>query len=123
MIHQTYTVEWSQAAAADLDAIIEVIAHDRPMAALRMFSKIEDRAAALSNHPLRGRIVPELAAVQVRLYRELQVTPYRLLYRVVGDRVFVLGVFDGRRNLEDILLERLVTGSSVAPSGSAKNPR
>ena len=33
---------------------------------------------------------------------------YRLIYRIGGDAVFVLALFDGRRELEDVLLDRLV---------------
>jgi hypothetical protein len=31
-----------------------------------------------------------------------------LLYRVAGRRVLVLGLFDSRRNLEDVLLDRIL---------------
>jgi len=43
----------------------------------------------------------------MREYRELIIAPYRLIYRIRGHLVLVLGVFDSRRNLGDILLERL----------------
>jgi plasmid stabilization system protein ParE len=36
------------------------------------------------------------------------VRPYRLIYRVERDTVTVLAVFDGRRDLEDVLLDRLL---------------
>ena len=35
----------------------------------------------------------------------------RSRYRVADDRVLVLAVFDGRRDIEEVLLERLVRGS------------
>ncbi len=41
-------------------------------------------------------------------WRELLIEPYRLIYRIEGDTVTVLALFDGRRDLEDLLLERLV---------------
>jgi toxin ParE1/3/4 len=44
----------------------------------------------------------------MRTWRELVVRPYRLVYRVGSDAVVVLAVFDGRRDLEDVLLDRLV---------------
>ena len=56
----------------------------------------------------RGRVVPELARLHIREYRELVVAPYRLVYRITPGEVLVLAVFDGRRNLEDALLDRLV---------------
>ena len=58
--------------------------------------------------PERGRVVPELAAVGIRTYRELVVEPWRLVYRITEKTVYVLAVLDGRRNIEDVLLDRLV---------------
>ena len=108
----SFTVEWTETASSDLDRILDFIEQDRPMAALRVLANIERRAAALRTHPQRGRIVPELAALQMRSYRELVITPYRLLYRIAERMVYVLGVFDGRRNLEDLLLERILSEGS-----------
>jgi hypothetical protein len=44
----------------------------------------------------------------MRTWRELVVRPYRLIYRVGSKDVVVLALFDSRRDLEDVLLERLV---------------
>jgi toxin ParE1/3/4 len=41
------------------------------------------------------------------MYRELVATPWGIMYRVSGHTVSVLAVVDGRRNAEDVLLERL----------------
>jgi toxin ParE1/3/4 len=43
----------------------------------------------------------------MRTWRELVMRPYRMIYRMEGDTVTVLAVFDGRRDLGDLLLERL----------------
>ena len=58
--------------------------------------------------PKRGRIVPELAAVGVHGCRELLPSPWRIIYRISEDMVYVLAVVDGRRNLGDLLLERFL---------------
>jgi len=47
----------------------------------------------------------------MRTWHELVVKPYRLAYRVSRDTVKVLALFDGRRDLEDLLFERLLRGS------------
>lgn len=64
-------------------------------------------AAGLGNHPERGRIVPELESYGITAYRELIVAPWRIIYQVRGNDVYVLAVVDGRRNVEDVLLDRL----------------
>jgi toxin ParE1/3/4 len=58
--------------------------------------------------PERGRIVPELREQGIILYREIILAPWRVIYRIVGQTVYVLAVLDARRNLEDILLDRFV---------------
>ena len=103
-----FTVKWASIARADLSAIIEHVAQDDRAAALSVLTRIERAASALVRMPLRGRIVPELAAIDIRTYGEIIVSPWRIVYRVSGNTVFVLAVVDGRRNVEDLLLERFL---------------
>lgn len=95
-------------AILDLDQIAARIALDNPDGAVSVADRIERRAASLTSLSERGRIVPELASHGVHSYRELIVGAWRLVYRVESERVVVLAVFDGRRNLEDVLLDRLL---------------
>ena len=104
-----YRVEWALAARGDLQRIFDYLAASSPEAARRTLDRLERKAAALAEHPRRGRLVPELGRLHVRQYLELVIPPYRLLYRIDARRVLVMGVFDGRRNLEDIFLERLLS--------------
>ena len=64
------------------------------------------RTNSLERFPDHGRVVPELQALGVRFLRELVLAPSRVLYQIEGGSVHIVAVFDGRRNLEDILLER-----------------
>jgi toxin ParE1/3/4 len=52
--------------------------------------------------------VPELAHFGIHSLRELIERPYRIVYRVASDTVTVVALLDGGRDLEDVLLERLV---------------
>jgi plasmid stabilization system protein ParE len=108
---RAYRVEWAEAASRDLIGVIDYLSERNPDAAARILERLKRRAASLQRAPERGRVVPELERFQLREYREVVAPPYRLIYRVIGRRVLVLGVLDSRRNLEDILLERLVGGS------------
>ena len=108
---RSYAVEFAAVAECDLQEIVAFIAADDPGAALRVFDRIEARCATLAQMPERGRVVPELAAFGVHTYRELVVSPWRVVYRISGKTVFVLAVVDSRRNVEDILLDRLVRSS------------
>lgn len=108
MSRRVYRVEWAEVARRDLLGIVAYLAVRNPDAAVSTLDRLERRAAALGKTPRRGRVVPELERLQLREYRELVVSPYRLIYRVADPRVLVLGVLDSRRNLEDVLLDRLV---------------
>lgn len=102
-----FRVIWSVPAARDLEGILERIEITIPAMALKLLSRFRKTVSCLHSMPERGRIVPELLDHGVSLYRELILAPWRVVYRVQGREVFVLLVVDGRRNVEDILLERL----------------
>lgn len=104
---QAYRVVWAAAAYNDLLGIIEYIAKDSPANAGKILKNIKSRATTLHLSPQRGLVVPELQEQGIAHYRELVVTPWRLIYRIADDTVFVLSVLDGRRNVEDLLLARL----------------
>jgi addiction module RelE/StbE family toxin len=104
-----YRVEWAEVARQDLDEIADFIASESSSAAQRVADRIEERAATLESLPHRGRIPPELLRFHLPMYRELQIPPWRLVYRVYDDKVVVLGIFDSRRNLEDVILSRLLS--------------
>lgn len=102
-----YEVHWAEIAEADLRSIIDYIRADNPQVARENLKKIKARAAKLVDFPQRGRIVPELRAQGIVQYRELIVPPWRIIYRISENRVYVLSVIDSRRNVEDVLLQRL----------------
>lgn len=101
-------MEWAEVAVRDLEEIAAFLALDSVPGAERILRRIEGRAARLESSPARGRVVPELARFQMRTWRELVIKPYRLVYRIEGDTVTVLAVFDARRELEDLLFERIL---------------
>jgi len=103
-----YQIEWTETATRDLEEIINFIAVDEPDKALVILDRIEKEADKLIIHPERGRILPELRELDILLYHELVIRPWRLIYRFEKDRVFVLAVLDSRRDLSGLLLERLL---------------
>ncbi len=106
-MNQDYQVRWARSAVDDLEDIIDYIAQDSPLAAQRLFEQIKTKIETLSHSPQRGRRIPELQQQGILTYRELIVPPWRVMYRVSEETVYVLAIIDSRRNVEDILLERL----------------
>jgi len=107
-MNQIYEIVWARTAENDLNEIIDYIAMDSPANALKIFQKIKIKASSLYTMPERCRIVPELKDQGIMQYRELIVPPWRIMFRIVEMKVYVLSVLDSRRNIEDILLKRLV---------------
>ena len=106
-----YEVFWTDVAENDLKSIIGFIAKDSPIAAKALSAKIRNQTASLNSLPQRGRIVPELKEHGIHQYRELIISPWRVIYRVSESNVFVLAMIDSRRNIEDILFDRLISAS------------
>ncbi len=103
-----FQVFWTRTAQYDLQRIIEYISADSQAEARKIFTAIRQKVAELSHLPLRGRIVPELKYHGISNYREIIRQPWRIIYKVEEDRVWVLAVIDSRRNVEDLLLVRLI---------------
>jgi len=108
MTKKTYQVFWTQTAQQDLIKIIKYIAADSEIRARRIYLTIKQKADNLRQMPLQGRIVPELRYYSILTYRELISPPWRIIYKTEENKVWVLAVIDGRRNMEDILLDRFI---------------
>lgn len=98
----------TEAAVRDFEAIIDYV-HERDGLefAERLHDELHPAVGELATQPQRCRVVPELRAIGVFVYRELLVGPYRVPFRMRGDDVLILAVLDGRRDLEETLLARL----------------
>lgn len=101
-------IVWASPAARDLEEIVDYLARDSPAAAAGFMDRVDQTVSRLGSLPRLGRVVPELERHQVLRYRELVLGHWRVIYSVEPVRVYVLAVIDGRRNVEDILLSRLL---------------
>ncbi len=105
---EEYKVVWTKSAVSDLESIIEYIAENSPLTASALFRKLRKQIDTLSYSPQRGRHIPELQEQGIFLYRELIISPWRIMYRVHERIVYIMAIIDSRRNVEDILLEKLI---------------
>jgi len=104
----SFRVLWTETAVRDLESLVGYIAAEAPINAGKVLARLKYTAESLKTTPERGRLVPELLQHGLPVWRELIVRPYRILYRIDGRTVSVLAVLDSRRDLEDVLLERLI---------------
>jgi toxin ParE1/3/4 len=99
---------WARPALGDFRDVVDWLRLDSPSAALRFVDRVDEAVKRLASQPRLGRVVPELERHNIGGYRELVIAPWRLFYRIDREQVYVLAVIDGRRNVEDILLRRLL---------------
>ncbi len=95
---------WTEPALRDLEAIAEVIALDKPDAAVGFVRKVFRSVERLAEFPNSGRRPPETSGLP---YRELVVAPCRIFYRVRDQGVFILYIMRSEQLFrEDRLEER-----------------
>ncbi len=104
-----FSVFLTDDAARDLEDLYDYInSHDVPGKADYVLEQIEKTLDSLSEYPQRGTFPKELLAIGLREYREIFFKPYRIIYRVMDDNVYVLLIVDGRRDMQTLLQQRLL---------------
>lgn len=100
-----YTVRWTPEAESDAATIVDYI--NDPINAEKVIVQLGAKADGLHTFPERGRVVPELRKIGVLQYLEVFHKPWRMVYTIRGREVWIMAVLDGRRDLVDLLFERL----------------
>ena len=109
MTGRRYSVVWTEVAARDVERLATYLLDEAPLRAEQILERIMSRGESLEILPERGRTPPELRTIGDRTWREIQEPPWRIIYRITARKtVEIHGVLDGRRSLEDILMERLL---------------
>ena len=76
--------------------------------AFSILKRLEEVCLSLTELPLRGHIPPELERIGIFTYREINHKPYRIIYQIVNDEVYIHCVLDGRRDMQTLLQQRLL---------------
>ena len=103
-----YFVKWTAPAREDINEIIDYISLTNPSYAVKILDKIEAHVRQLDLSPGRYRIVPELEKNGYLLYREIIIDYWRIIYKIENAFVYIMLVIDSRRNLEDLILKKIV---------------
>ena len=90
------------------DLLLFIDMRDSPERADSVFERLKRSILDLVNFPHRGRIVPELKEMGVLEYREIFFKPYRIMYFTRERKVYIVAIFDGRRDLEEVLHRRFL---------------
>jgi toxin ParE1/3/4 len=82
--------------------------HDSAASADHVLDRLLALADELAEFPERGSWPRELSALGIREYRQAFFKPYRLIYRMLGGKVIIYLVADGRRDFQTLLARRLL---------------
>ena len=105
----SFSVLLTDDAVRDLEELcVYIDQHDVPGKADYVLEQIEKVFSSLSENPRRGVYPKELVSIGIKEYREIFFKPYRIIYRIVEKKVFVLLIVDGRRNMQELLQRRLL---------------
>jgi len=104
-----FTVYLTSDAVRDLEELFGYIStNDSAEKADYVVGQIAKAFANLSGYPKRGAYPKELISLGIREYREIYFKPYRIIYRIVGENVYILLIADGRRDMQTLLQRRLL---------------
>ena len=105
----SYQVFLTRDAGRDLEEIVEYLAASYSEAkAGYVLDKIEAALQRLSESPERGNRPRELMALGVGDYRQVFFKPYRIIYTIRRESVYVMLIADRRRDMESLLQSRLL---------------
>lgn len=105
----SYHVYLLSGAQQDLLELHRYVAlHDSARKADRLIDNLYKACVRLKSMPDRGRVPPELERIGSRDFKEIILKPYRVIYKPTKNRILVYCILDGRRDLPDLLEERLL---------------
>jgi plasmid stabilization system protein ParE len=100
-------VGWTEAALEDLSATAEYIARDSARYAGGFVREAFEASDTLTEFANRGRVVPEF---EDQAIREIFLGCHRLIYQVTTDKIFILGLVHGTRDLAALWRREKRTG-------------
>ena len=105
----TFEVLLIDGAEQDLEAIHDYIAEfDCAANADYVLDELMRVVASLARFPERGNYPKELITLGIKEYRQTSFKPNRVTYRVSGRQVLICLIADGRRDMQSVLVRRLL---------------
>ena len=104
-----YDVQITEGALGDLDAIRSFIAAQRGEdSAEQWMATIDEVIDSLERYPGRGAVPPPLADLGIDNFRQLPMLPYKIVYELTDNQVFVVLIVHTKRDFQSLLQERLL---------------
>ena len=82
--------------------------NDSAEKAKKLLENLEETYLKLEKLPERGHIPEELRGTGIKRFLEIHYKPYRIIYEIIDNIVYLHCVLDGRRNMQELLSNRLL---------------
>ncbi|MBU0472875.1 MAG: type II toxin-antitoxin system RelE/ParE family toxin [Bacteroidetes bacterium] len=106
---EKYKVFIDTQAKQDLKEIFIYMAiNDGSSLANKLLETLEEACYKLEEFPERGHIPQELKQTGINKYLEIHSNPYRIIYEIEKNIIYIHCVLDGRRDIQEILNERML---------------
>jgi len=106
-------IEWAPDGVNSLNEILEYyIDNADEKVAKNIYQKIIEKIDKLKNDKIRTKQCQELKDIGVFGIYEIVINPWKVYYRISDDNkiAYILFVLDARRNIEEILISRVIDG-------------
>ncbi len=105
-----FSVELTQQAKADLLNIAQYYLSKAGVdVAASIVDSLEAKVQSLSEHPERGHKPHELYEISNDFILEIISGYYRIIYKLMAQRVVIIAIFDGRQDVKSHLTKRLTS--------------
>ena len=74
----------------------------------KIYDRIVTKIHLLSSVSFRGKVSEELKSIGITDIYELIEAPWKIYYRLKQKQVIILLVLDSRRNLEEVLIDKII---------------
>jgi len=109
-----HDIIWSKDAGDELVDIISYIKYNTGnITAQKINKKIMDEVEKISENPEGRRIAPVLKEFGINHIQQFNINPWQIYYKLENNKMEIISIIDGRRNLEEILYKKIIEGKIV----------
>jgi toxin ParE1/3/4 len=109
-----HEIIWSKDAGDELTDIISYIKYNKyntgKITAEKIYTKIINEVKLASENAEGRRIAPMLREFGINHIHQLNINPWIIFYKAEKNKMEIISIIDGRRNLEEILYKKMMDG-------------
>ena len=106
---------WSKDAGDEFAEIISYIKYNTgKITAEKIYKRIINEVERVSENPGGRRVSPLLKEFGIPYIHQLNINPWIIYYKTSENKMEIISIIDGRRNLEEILYKKMIDGKLIS---------